>query len=83
MSRDDGVAPRSSLRHPGARCGATVKKVDITRIGEIVAVCYRGRERQAIPIPELPLPDPRPAGWEWIEAIAAGPEVAGGGNVDE
>ena len=46
----------------------TVKKVDVTRAGEIVAVCYRGRERQAIPILELPMPDPPPAGWEWIEA---------------
>jgi hypothetical protein len=45
-----------------------VKKVDITEAGEIVAVCYRGRDRQAIPILELPLPDPPPSGWEWIEA---------------
>jgi hypothetical protein len=47
---------------------ATVKKVDVTAAGEIVALCYRGRERQAIPILALPLPDPPPAGWEWIEA---------------
>jgi len=46
----------------------TVKKVDVTLRGELVAVCYRGRERQAIPILELPLPDSPPAGWEWIEA---------------
>ena len=46
----------------------TVKKVDVARAGEIVAVCYRGGERQVIPILELPLPDPPPAGWEWIEA---------------
>jgi calcium binding protein len=46
----------------------TVKRVDVTRVGELVAVCHRGRERQAIPILELPLPDPPPAGWEWIEA---------------
>ena len=46
----------------------TVKKVDITTGGHIVAICYRGRERQAIPILELPLPDPPPGGWEWIEA---------------
>ena len=45
-----------------------VKKVDVTAAGEVVALCYRGRERQAIPILELPLPDPPPAGWEWIEA---------------
>jgi hypothetical protein len=42
--------------------------VDITDADDIVAVCYRGRERQAIPILDLPLPTPRPAGWEWIEA---------------
>ena len=46
----------------------TVKKIDVTVRGEVVAVCYRGRERQAIPILELPLPDPPPTGWEWIEA---------------
>jgi hypothetical protein len=46
----------------------TVRKVDLTDAGQVVAVCYRGRARQAIPILELPLPDPPPAGWEWIEA---------------
>ena len=45
-----------------------VKRVDISEADEVVAVCHRGRERQAIPIRELPLPDPPPAGWEWIEA---------------
>ena len=47
---------------------ATVKKIDVTSAGEIVAICYRRRDRQAIPILELPLPDPPPTGWEWIEA---------------
>ena len=46
----------------------TVKKVDVTVSNHIVAICYRGRERQAIPILELPLPNPLPSGWEWIEA---------------
>jgi hypothetical protein len=46
----------------------TVKRVDLTDADAIVAVCCRGRERQAIPILELPLPDPPPTGWEWIEA---------------
>ena len=45
-----------------------VEKVDVTEAGEIVAICRRGRERQAIPILELPLPEPRPSGAEWIEA---------------
>lgn len=46
----------------------TVKKIDVTARGEIIAVCYRGRERQAVPILDLPLPAPPPAGWEWVEA---------------
>lgn len=46
----------------------TVKTVDVAESGHIVAICHRGRERQAIPILELPLPDPLPSGWEWIEA---------------
>jgi hypothetical protein len=46
----------------------TVRRVDVTDTNEIVAFCYRGRERQAIPILELPLPDAPPTGWEWIEA---------------
>jgi hypothetical protein len=46
----------------------TVKKIDVTAAGEIVAVCYRGRERQAVPILDLKPPDPPPVGWEWVEA---------------
>ena len=46
----------------------TVAKVDLTTAGEIVAVCRRGRARQAIPLLELPLPDPPPKGVEWIAA---------------
>jgi hypothetical protein len=46
----------------------TVRRIDVTAAGNIVPVCYRGRERQTIPILELPLPEPPPAGWEWIEA---------------
>ncbi len=46
----------------------TVVRVDITERGEIVAICRRGRERQAIPLVELPLPSPPPAGAEWIVA---------------
>jgi Calcium binding len=45
----------------------TVRKVDQTASG-IVAVCVRGRHRQAIPILDLPLPDPPPEGAEWIAA---------------
>ncbi len=35
---------------------------------DIVAICTRGRERQAIRVLDLPLPFPRPAGPEWIDA---------------
>jgi len=46
----------------------TVKAVDITERDEIVAICTRGRLRQAIPILDLVLPSPVPPGTEWIEA---------------
>lgn len=46
----------------------TIVSVDLTERDEIVAVCARGRERQAISILDLPLPSPPPAGAEWIEA---------------
>ena len=48
---------------------AVVEKVDINEAGEIVAVCRSGRERQRIPILDLPLPDPKPKGAKWIEAF--------------
>jgi len=46
----------------------TVRRVDLTDDEQIVAVCTRGRLRRAIPILALPLPDPPPAGAEWIDA---------------
>lgn len=46
----------------------TVKRVDLNDREEIVAICASGRERQAIPILDLPLPSPPPAGAEWIAA---------------
>lgn len=46
----------------------TVERVDINRSEQIVAVCARGREQQALPILDLPLPSPPPDGAEWIEA---------------
>jgi len=45
-----------------------VKGVQRTQRDEIVAICTRGRLRQAIPILDLTLPSPAPAGAEWIEA---------------
>lgn len=47
---------------------ATVERIDLTDADEIVAVCRRGAKRQRIPILDLPLPKPPPAGAEWIEA---------------
>ena len=46
----------------------TVERIDLTEGDEIVAICTRGRARQAVSIVELPLPVPRPRGAEWIEA---------------
>ena len=46
----------------------TVAKLDITKRDEIVAICYRGKVTQAIPILDLPMPKPRPEGAEWIDA---------------
>ena len=46
----------------------TLEHVDMTRRDEIVAVCRRARVRQTVPIIDLPLPAPRPAGAEWIDA---------------
>lgn len=46
----------------------TVRKVDLVFGSQIVAVCARGRHRQAIGILDLPLPTPAPEGAEWIEA---------------
>lgn len=44
-----------------------VRKVNLRSCG-IVAVCHRGRMRQAIGTLDLPLPDPAPEGAQWIEA---------------
>ena len=45
----------------------TVKRVGQSASG-IVAICVRDKHRQAIPILDLPLPDPPPLGAEWIAA---------------
>jgi hypothetical protein len=46
----------------------TVVKVDITRRDQIVAICSSDKVTQAIPILDLPMPNPRPEGAEWIDA---------------
>lgn len=45
-----------------------VDRLDFNDADEIVAICRRGQQRQKIPILDLPLPSPPPAGWEWIAA---------------
>jgi hypothetical protein len=46
----------------------TVERVELNASEQIVAICRRGRDRQALPILDLPLPNPPPEGAEWIEA---------------
>jgi calcium binding protein len=46
----------------------TVTGIDISEDDRIMAVCKRGSKAQKLPILELPLPTPPPAGSEWIEA---------------
>lgn len=46
----------------------TVERVDLNQRQEIVAVCRRAGIRQTVPILDLPLPSPPPAGVEWIDA---------------
>jgi hypothetical protein len=61
----------------------TVQRVDLTDDGQIVAVCARGRLRQAIPILALPLPDPPPPGAEWIQAYRRWARGVTGGTTGE
>jgi hypothetical protein len=49
--------------------GVTVTGIELTDDGQIMAVCVRGGSRQRIPLLELPLPTPPPAGAEWIQAF--------------
>ena len=48
--------------------GTTVNvvSIDLRNDGQIVAICARGQDRQAIPVLDLPLPPGGPDGWEWI-----------------
>jgi hypothetical protein len=46
----------------------TVERVALNRSEQIVAICRRGRDRQSLPILDLPLPSPPPDGAEWIHA---------------
>jgi hypothetical protein len=46
----------------------TVERVKLTEGDTVVAVCRRRGQRQRVPLLDLPLPAPRPAGAEWIDA---------------
>jgi hypothetical protein len=46
----------------------SVERIHLTLREEIVAVCRRGGVRQTVPLLDLPLPSPPPAGTEWIAA---------------
>ena len=46
----------------------SVERIHLTRQEEIVAVCHRAGVRQTVPLLDLPLPSPPPAGTEWIAA---------------
>ncbi len=46
----------------------TVTAVDITGDDQILAVCRRGRDLLRIALLELPMPNPRPTGAEWVDA---------------
>jgi hypothetical protein len=46
----------------------TVERIDLNASEQIVAVCRRGRNRQALPVLDLPMPSPPAEGAEWIEA---------------
>lgn len=49
--------------------GVEVSVVDVEERGlSIVAICARGEHRQAIPLTDLPIPEPPPEGVEWIAA---------------
>jgi hypothetical protein len=45
-----------------------VVRIDLREDGQIVAICARGSDRQAVGILDLPLSSPLPNGAEWITA---------------
>ncbi|MFF4120322.1 hypothetical protein ACFY0P_43740 [Streptomyces sp. NPDC001714] len=46
----------------------TVIAVQLRSGSGIVALCGRGRHRQAIGLLDLPVPECAPEGWAWVEA---------------
>ena len=45
-----------------------VENIGLSEREDVVVVCRHGKERQTLPILDLPLPTLPPTGWEWIEA---------------
>lgn len=45
-----------------------VTSIETNDAYDFVAICKKGRYKQAISLMDLPLPKARPEGWEWIEA---------------
>ena len=70
MVHDDRRTPVIALRDEKILgVPAVVMRVDLDRSDRIVAVCARGRLRQAVPILNLPLPKPPPGGAEWNRSL--------------
>jgi hypothetical protein len=46
----------------------SVTGLELRDDNRIVAICTRGKAKQAIALLDLPLPSPRPEGAEWVEA---------------
>ena len=63
---DDHLAVPFETRVLGV--SVIVTHVDLTPENGVVAVCRRTEWNQRVPILDLPLPTPPPAGAEWIEA---------------
>lgn len=66
---EDNLAMPFSTNVLGAE--VEVVAVDMQDDESVAAVCRRGKARQRIPILDLPLASPPPAGSEWIEAYRA------------
>ncbi len=48
----------------------TVERIYLTDDEQIVAICSRGKARHRVPLLDLPLPSPSPAGADWIAAFS-------------
>jgi hypothetical protein len=46
-----------------------VVAVDLNEAGDVVALCTSNGKRQSIPLVDLPIPDPPPAGAQWVAAF--------------